>query len=244
MRRHLSLCLLWGVVQASQAGVAIGSFPIPVHVENASTGIFVELTREIALRTDTEVRLHVVPARRAVDNFVNRSFAGLVPALDTSFEPGQKWFRTSEAIDCKEDFIFTLKDKPLLRTLADLQGKRVGITRGYPYAREVTEHSGFLLETAASDQANIMKLLTGRLDAFVLDEKTGVRAFERMNALEKMQYPADSPVSRQDVYYGFQATPEGRELADSFSAALRDMKADGRYQAITRGVTFANGCAR
>ena len=242
MRRHLFGLVLVAIAGVGQAAVDIGSFPIPVHVENERQGVFVELTLEIARRTRTDVALHVVPPRRALDNFANQTFAGLFPALDVSFEPGQKMLRTSEAIDCKEDFVFTVRGKPFLRTLADLRGKRVGITRGYPYAREVTDRPDFTLEMAASDQANIEKLLAGRLDAFVLDEKTGLKAFNLLGALPQMQYQAGMPVSRQEVYYAFQATPEGRNLADTFSAALREMKSDGRYQAITRGITFIDGC--
>jgi polar amino acid transport system substrate-binding protein len=222
----------------------LGTFPIPMHVESETRGVFIELTQEIARRSRADVAIRVVPPRRALDGFENQSFVGMFPALDVSFPAGQAFIRTREAIDCKEDFVFTRKDTPFLKTLADLKGKRVGITRGYPYAREVTDNTTFTLETAASDEANIQKLLAGRLDAFVLDEKTGVQAFALLGAKALMQYPAGAPVSRQEVYYAFQSTAEGKLLAELFSTALQQMKADGRYQQISRGVTFAHGCPR
>ncbi|MDB5896309.1 MAG: amino acid transporter substrate-binding protein family [Rhodoferax sp.] len=250
MRRYLfgfvllamAMAMAMAAAAASQATVDIGSFPIPLHVESDREGIFIVLTREIAQRTRTDLTLHITPPKRALANFANQTMTGLFPALDVSFEPGQKFIRTREAIDCKEDFIFTVKGQTFLRTLADLQGKRVGITRGYPYAREVTDHHGFTLEPAASDHVNIEKLLAGRLDAFVLDEKTGLKAFAQLGASQQMQYQSGMPVSRQEVYYAFQSTPDGQRLADAFSGALREMKADGRYKAITHGITFINGC--
>ena len=59
-----------------------------------------------------------------------------------------------------------------------------------------------------------------------------------------MQYDPKHPVSRQEVYYAFQNTPEGRQLAEKFSNALAQLKREGRFQSITRGITFARGCAR
>ena len=58
-----------------------------------------------------------------------------------------------------------------------------------------------------------------------------------------MQYDPSRPVSRQEVYVAFKDSPEGRAMAKQFSDGLRQLKASGRYQAITRGITFGGGCA-
>ncbi len=102
----------------------------------------------------------------------------------------------------------------------------------------------FQVDAAVSDEANIRKLVAGHLDAFVLDEKTGVKAFEQMGLDNQMQYDPSQPISRQEVYYAFQNTAAGRLLAERFTSALVQLKREGRYQKITRGVTFVNGCSR
>ena len=76
----------------------------------------------------------------------------------------------------------------------------------------------------------------------MLDEKTGVKAFETLGMAAQMQYDPKAPVSRQDVFFAFQNTAAGKALATQFSQALAQMKADGRYQKITRGITIASGC--
>jgi polar amino acid transport system substrate-binding protein len=151
--------------------------------------------------------------------------------------------RTAETIDCKVDFVSTARGAPLLRSLVDLRGKRVGITHGYPYSREVMAASGHTLEEAASDELNIRKLVAGRIDAFVLDEKTGIQAAKALGLSDAIQHDSLAPVSRQDVYVAFQPNDRGRELAGRMSEALRQLKASGRYQAITQGITFARGCS-
>lgn len=244
MRRWLIPLVLLASASAAQAAVDLATFPIPVHVESETRGLFIELTREIVKSTGEEVNIKVMPPPRAVHGYMDGSFAGLFPALDINFAPGQAITRSAESLDCKEDFVFTRKGAALLKSLGDLKGKRVGITRGYPYAREVTDNKSYTVEAAPSDEANIKKLVAGHLDAFVLDEKTGIKAFEALGMAGQMQYDPKSPVSRQDVYYAFQNTAAGKALAAQFSQALAQMKADGRYQKITRGITIGSGCPR
>lgn len=229
---------------AAQAAINLATFPIPGHVESETKGLFIELTREIARQTGSDIDIKVLPPLRAIHGYFDGSYAALFPALDVTFAPGQPITRTAESIDCKEDFVFTKKGAPLLKTLGDLKGKHVGITRGYPYAREVTENKNMVIEAATSDETNIRKLIAGHLDAFVLDEKTGVQAFQDLGLSAEMQYAPKQPVSRQDVYYAFQNTPDGRALATKFSQALASMKASGRYREITRGITIGRGCPK
>ncbi|BDT68641.1 hypothetical protein os1_28260 [Comamonadaceae bacterium OS-1] len=244
MRIPLVSWALLGAAAAGHAAVQMVTFPIPGHVESDSKGLFIELVREVAKLAQTDIQIQVMPPPRAVQGFLGGSYGGLFPALDVNFSAAQPIARTSESIDCKEDFVFTKKGSPFLKSLADLKGKRVGITRGYPYAREVTDNSAFAVETANTDEANIQKLVAGYLDAFVLDEKTGLKAFEKLGLAAQMQYAPKVPVSRQDVYYAFQNTAEGKELADKFSQALKKMKQSGQFQKITQGITFAHGCAK
>lgn len=226
------------------ATLEFATFLIPMHVESDSKGLFIDLVHEMARRTGTTVHINVLPPSRAIDGFVHGNYDALFPAFDLNFASGHPAARTKESIDCKEDFVFTRKGAPFLKTLKDLEGKRVGITRGYPYAPEIMVHPGLKFESAKSDEVNIEKLIAGRVNAFILDEKTGIKAFEAKGLLPVMQYDANQSVSRLDVYVAFHAQPAGQALADRFSQALAAMKSDGTYQRITRGVTIGGGCAR
>lgn len=220
------------------------TYAIPVHVEGPTKGLFVQVVQEaVALAKMSAVQVEVYAPQRAVRSLAAGESDALFPALDVHFEPGKPVVRSSEALDCKEDFVFTRKGTPAFSTLEALRGKHVGITRGYPYSRAVTDNTSFVIEEAMSDETNIRKLVAGRIDAFVLDEKTGVKAFEALGLTADMQYDPSRPVSRQEVYVAFKDSPEGRAMAKQFSDGLRQLKASGRYQAITRGITFGGGCA-
>ena len=163
-------------------GVAFATFPIPLHVESVRQGLFITLIQEAAqLARLPHPHIEVMSPMRAVRSLQLGTHDALFPALDVYFESAQAIVRTRESIDCKEDFVFTRKGTPLLRSVADLRGRRVGITRGYPYAREVTHSPAFEREEAPSDELNIRKLVAGRIDAFVVDAKTGLKAAEALD---------------------------------------------------------------
>lgn len=231
-------------VSASAAEVHAVTFPIPVHVESETRGVFIDLVKAVAKEAGLTVDIAVVPPLRAHYEFRLGQRDVLFPALDIDYSPGATIVRSSETIDCKEDFVFTKRGTPLLRTLADLKGMRVGITRGYPYERSLMNATGLDLEAADSDEVNIRKLIAGHIDAFVLDEKTGLQAFKDLGLTDRMQYDRTHPLSQMDVYYAFQNTPAGKELAQRFSQALFRLKQDGRYPRITRGITIGGGCPK
>jgi polar amino acid transport system substrate-binding protein len=197
-------------------------------------GVFVELTRTIAERANLDIEIIVVPVKRALAYFNVQKFDVLFPGLDVYFPPENPPIKSEELITVKHDFVFTRKGTPLLSTLQELEGKRVGITLGYPYARALIENPLIMLEEAPADENNTKKLIAGRIDAFVVEERTGMQAFINTGLHDEMQYDRTSPIAHQNVYYAFQNTDGGKQLAEIVSRTLSEMKADGVYAEIMR----------
>ncbi len=208
-----------------------GSFPIPLMVIDGENGIFVELTKGIAKQAGLSVVIKVDPPLRTQKYFQEGKIVGLFPALDVMFPPGAKIER-SDSIYLKQDFVFTKKGSKMIKTLEDLKGLKVGITRGYPYARSIREAKGFKIEEVDSDEINAKKLVGGRIDAFVVEEKTGLQAFKDLKLIDKIQYDQATPLSKQEVYYAFPANDIGKMLAPKVSVAMNKMKADGTFGKI------------
>ncbi len=222
----LSLALLAGGAWAKT--VKIATFQIPLMVESKDKGVFIDLVKEVAKRTGDSIEIVVMPPKRTVGAFHGGKVDGFFPCLDVLL---QKEAAKSEPIYVKQDFAFTRSDSPLITSIAGLEGKKVGITIGYPYAKAVMTNPKIKLEAAASDVLNMKKLSKGRIDVFVVEEKTGLKALKESGA-GNIHYPQGKPLSKQDVYFAFQPTPEGKALAQRFSKALADMKKDGSFAAI------------
>lgn len=236
---------LMGCAHAAWAQITVAGFPIPGHIESPTKGHFVELTLAIAKEAKLDIDIQISPPPRAIESFMQGKSQVLFPSLDIFFAPGQPIVRTKGSFNCKEDFVFTKKGSPAYHTLDDLKGKRVGLTQGYPYVKEVVSRKDIGFETALTDEANVEKLMKGRLDAFVVEKASGTRAFQNVNAFGDMQVDYKRPVSQQDVYWAFQNTDEGHALAQKFDAALtRLYQRSDFYQRFKVGVIEPQGCKR
>ena len=229
MRVFCFLILLLGMSMVHGETIKVGTFPIPLMVESSTKGVFVELTQAIAKEAGLSIEIIVAPPKRTIKDFGNGKLQGLFPALDVTMPVA---FERSNSIYVKRDFAFTQSSKPKVTSIAGLAGKKVALTAGYPYAKEVSSASGALFSTATDDPKNIKKLLSGRVDVFVVEEKSGLKAIQGEGAASKIHYDSASPLSKQDVYYAFQKSGKGKEWADKFSAALEKLKQNGQFAAI------------
>jgi polar amino acid transport system substrate-binding protein len=75
------------------------------------------------------------------------------------------------------------------------------------------------------------KLAAGRIDAFVVEEKSGLEALKKSGETS-VTYDSSKPLSHQAVYFAFKNGPDGKSAADAFSKALGDMKKDGAFGKI------------
>ena len=240
-----AITLTWAQTQKPEksATIIFAGFPIPGHIESATKGHFVELTLAIAAEAGIPIDIQISPPPRAIESFMQGKSHALFPSLDVYFPADHPIVRTKGSFNCKEDFVFTKKGSPAYKTLDALEGKHVGITLGYPYVKEVTSRKGIAFESAISDEANVEKLMKGRLDAFIVEKSSGVSAFAKVNALDQMQVDLKSPVSQQDVYWAFQNNDEGRALARKFDVALEQMyKRPDFYKRFKVDVIEPRGC--
>lgn len=204
-----------------------GAFPIPLMVESKDKGIFIELTKEIAKRANVTIEIVVEPTKRILNGFNENQLDIIYPAVDVTLpKPAER----TTAVYHKIDYTFHKSDKPY-KTMKDLEGKKVGITLGYPYTKELTGNKNLKIETANDDITNFKKLEAGRIDAFVVEEHSGVKALKD-SGVKGIAYDKNRPLSKMDVYYAFQKTPEGKDLAVKFSRALDEMKKDGTFARI------------
>lgn len=216
---------------SEQKSLKIGSFPIPLMVENPESGVFIDLVKEIAKRADVKLEIIVEPPKRTIANFESGALDCFFPALDVSVP---KKVEASSEIYTKKDFAFVLKTKPVPKSVSDIEGKTVGLTLGYPYVDEIAKNPKIKADFASTDELNVKKLVNGRFDAFIVEEKSGLKAIENEKVRDQVTYDPNAPLSQQKAYFAFQPSDEGKVLASKFSEALDSMKKDGTFAAIMK----------
>lgn len=222
--RYLSIFLLWPVFVFSKP-LVLATFPIPLMVESPEKGLFVTLTKEIAKRNERELKILILPIGKTLLDFSNNKVDGFFPALDayvpTLASKSIPFYR-------KVDYIFSRTGSPL-KTLKDLEGKRVGLTFRYPYGKELLANKKIKFELADDDIHNMKKLARGTIDAFIAEERSGLKALQ-VSGEKGISFDKKWPLSEQVVYYAFQNTDEGRVLAEIFSKTIEVMRKDGSLE--------------
>ncbi|MCK5074551.1 MAG: transporter substrate-binding domain-containing protein [Bacteriovoracaceae bacterium] len=211
--------------------IIFGTFFIPYRVINEDQGNFIDLTKIIARKTGLNIKIIMKPAKRTRRNFKNKKIDVIFPGLDVFFTSESELIG-SYVFDTKNDYVFTRRGEPLLKTIKDLEGKKIGITSGYPYQKKLINNPLINFKKAETDIHNVRKLFKKRIDAFICEENSGLTAFIDTGMINKVQYDPDNPLSKLDVFYAFQNDEKGKKLAKIVSKALKEMDDDGSLKKL------------
>ena len=113
---------------------------------------------------------------------------------------------------------------------ASLKGKKVGLVEGYPFLDDVKEPGIQVDRTAPNDEANVQKLLAGKVDALIDNLPRTGSAVLKLRATDKITYAKEPfDVSRFLVAYNKKVPPETVARID---AALKEMRESGTIKKI------------
>lgn len=152
------------------------------------------------------------------------------------------WYYSSER---EEDFFhagplfedrlvfFKLKSTkaPSWRELQDLEGLKIGVVDSYTYTEDLWalgESGDLTLEHGPSDEANLKKLLAGRIDVYPVSELTGRHILAtKFTAEDRAQIEVlERPLSVTFAYLLVsRAHEQGEKIAADFTAALEKLRA-------------------
>ena len=188
-------------IVANQKTFILNTFLIPLMVESKTKGVFIELTQELAKRARINIDINIFPAKRAINDFNIGNADALFPALNTFFPDKKSFLLTEEIIYMKRDVAFTLKGQEMIETITQLEGKKIGITRGYAYADDVIHNPNIDFFMTNSDEYSAKMLKAGHIDAFIAEEMSGLAALKRMKLKNEVQYSSKSPISELSLIH-------------------------------------------
>ncbi len=210
----------------------VGTYQIPIMVESPTEGAFIEIARTAADRADIELSISVYPGKRMEQIFQSRKIDMLFPALDVNFPDLDKIIRSKALIDIKKDFAFVQKGKPIIKSISELKGMRVGLTRGFPYVKAFTNPTNFTVDWADSEMKNIEKLAKGRIDVAIGDRRSAQQCVASLGLEGKVVHDPNAPLVEQEVYFAFQNESKNKSIEEKFSKAVISMQEDKTFDNI------------
>jgi polar amino acid transport system substrate-binding protein len=116
--------------------------------------------------------------------------------------------------------------------LADLRGRRVGVTNGYTYPSALTHDPRISKFPANSDENLIDMLLSKRVDFILMNRTPGWLRIDGMPAA-KGRIAYRGQLSADQFWIAFsKKSPNAQQAAETFGKGLAQMRKDGSYQAM------------
>jgi ABC-type amino acid transport substrate-binding protein len=169
------------VILLQIAGGSAFSAPIPIAVEDDAapwsqkdgTGFANDVVRAVFKAAEVEVALEVVPYARCKDMAIKgRATACLSMSWLPEFK-GKIVFAEKPLFNCYEDYFVSIRNPLKVTREKDLpKGTVAGIVREYEYPPSIYElqKKGILvLEESESEEMNLKKLATGRIDTALVN---------------------------------------------------------------------------
>ncbi|WP_165602675.1 substrate-binding periplasmic protein [Candidatus Terasakiella magnetica] len=131
--------------------------------------------------------------------------------------------------------------------LSDLNGKRIGLIKGYNYPAQFKDHvtKNSVIDEVSLETVNISKLLFKRYDYMPAVLETTLHLaknrpeFQKINAVNKLHY-FEKPLATTDFYLIFSKKTVKKEFVDKFSRALIAFKKTNEYQQILKKYLGSN----
>lgn len=228
----LICCLLLApLLRADEVRLASLDYPPFTGTELREGGRLVALARAALAREGLTLRVDYLPWARVMLEVERGHYDGGLPFWPR--EITELGLTASRPLVYSEMGFFVRRGSPLAgQPLEAMQGRRVGIVRGYGYPRHILE-SGIVPEEAANDLSNLRKLAAGRFDLVLLERAVGLHLLQRHADLRPHLQWQGRMLERIPLVAGFRPEhPRLGNLAERFDRGLKGLMEDGQYLRI------------
>lgn len=231
-----TLCLMFssGSLADSLRVVSEAWAPYVFKRDGRYVGVDLEVTERVLRALGHEVVWDLLPWKRAVRT-VERGHAQAILDIVPTPQRTETLIFTDEPLSTTDTVLFYHRDRPhSFESLSDLNGLVIGVSPGYTYSSTAfIESTGFRREPAPSFEANLLKLIRGRLDMVAMDRRVGLYLAQELRIADQLRY-SETPLSSGRLYLAFHRSEAMAEIADAFGPALREFKQTEEYAAILK----------
>jgi len=195
-------------------------------------GAFTELVSVVLAEMGVTPKYLFYPWKRAEEEVRSGTAFAAFPYVATDERRAE--FDFSEALLVSTGkFFYSRKFHPdpiTYEKLEELQAYRIGGVLGYWY-EPVFKAAGLRTDYVKSDEQNLEKLQTGRIDLAPTDELLGWTILKQKYPTEITQFATvEKPLNESALRLMVSRTyPEAQAMLEKFNAALQTLKTNGRY---------------
>ncbi|WP_019615061.1 transporter substrate-binding domain-containing protein [Psychromonas ossibalaenae] len=225
----LSSTIAWG------SSVTAAQDPWPPFVMKGAVnnqGISIDIVTAAFASQGYQVNFKIMPWSRAL-NEVKEGRVDILPATWFTQERTNYLTYSDSYLENSLKFIKKADDSFEFDGMSSLDGKKIGIVRGYGYGDAFLNADNFSRPEANDLIANLKKLKAGRIDLTLEDElvaKSSITA-KGLNVADFSFTSSALSVNPLHVTSG-KANPRAAELTDAFNKGLATIKSNGKFNEI------------
>jgi len=204
--------------------ISLSSYTIPGLVVSKTEGTMIELLKEIEKQSDFKFNVNIAPIRRVQLGFKQEEISGYFPELE-EFRPLNSC--RTDAFMKKAIIAVTRGDDQLVTDIKQLEGRKTGAVSGFSYGKNIVENPNIVIDRVFSDEANLKKLMSGRIDIIIGDAHSTVNAIKKANLEHKLRYDVENPINQLDVFFVFQPDTQGQNRCAYLSEEIEKLRENG-----------------
>jgi polar amino acid transport system substrate-binding protein len=223
---HRSRRAFLGALGFGACRTALAAPPLPFRVAyDEATAPLLPLVQAVYLEIGIRPVFELLPSERGIAGANRGVYDADISRVAGQLEAYTQLMYTSEALKKTDLLPFVLRGSAIrVSGQADLRRYKVGILRGSKFAEGFARSAGLTVDLAPHPDSLLKKLELGRYEVALLTSSQWTAQSERINALAE---PAGAALASS---YSFHVlNKKHADLAPKFDAALRAMKADGRW---------------
>ncbi len=235
--RHLLIAfciLIIGISNVQAEPIKVLGKSVAELLTEDPKSMFHAVLLEAGRRAGLELQVSVNPGKRALEMFNQHMGDILAPVQLELMHSGP--FKVPvigcEPVSTKNRFIYTKSGSATMSSLKELDGKRVGLVRGYRYGDHI-DHNESFTKIMAANVGQLMKMLDSkRVDAIIAFPHS-IKKNSKMIKDIHLAYDKNSPVTIDNIAFAFHDNERGNRLRDAFSKAIIEMRDEGTLARMT-----------
>ncbi len=224
----ISIFALYSASAMAADGIKVVCKLMPVLSESSTSGLMIDLLKEISKTSGLAITIDVLPARRAVNEFDLGNYDILCPASSLSIDmTSGKYLATDQYFE-RKDYIFVNKNHKILNNIDSLKSMNVAAVLGsYDSYPIISKNKDITLHLLTNNEQSMMQLANNRVDAVIAEKYKGLGAIKKENLTDQILYDKENPILKTPAFFAMHNNDKGKILVDKINEAIRTLDKNG-----------------
>ncbi len=206
--------------------------PWPPFVTKEGTGIIADIVRSALKTQGYDLKITTMPWARALHSVKGGSVDILLGTWFTEKRTKELLY-SAPYLQNRLTFVKRVDDTFEYNGLESLEGKRIGVIRGYSYSEDFAQANHFIRNANTTFSANLKMLLAKRLDMVVEDQVVAAYTIKTEKIPNNRIAYCKNQLSIENLHITTgKVNPNSQHYIEVFNKGLKHIQENGTYKKI------------